>query len=110
MRRPSRSVWLTAAALGVSAAEPQSARAQPYFTNDVTARFSVSWREVDAAGQPVATPNELLEPGEGARISVSLGLTPGVGTAVPYYERVGTRRRPARSPGWDTGSLILPPA
>ncbi len=43
------------------------------------------WREVIAGSNiPIAQPNGLLEPGEGALVVLSLSFSPPVGTPVPY--------------------------
>lgn len=48
------------------------------------AHFTLSWSEVvEGTSTPVNSPNGLLEPGEAARLSVSIDFTP-VGTLVPY--------------------------
>ncbi len=49
--------------------------------------LTLSWSEVVAGTNvPVASPNGFLEPGEGARIGLTVSFSPPVGTPVPYQQ------------------------
>ena len=66
--------------------------------------YTVNFVEVLAGtNAPVPTPNGILEPGEAARLSVSVSFTPAVGTTVAYT--------PPPSPGIGTmagfGSMVV---
>jgi hypothetical protein len=73
----------TPIAVSACAVIAESAAAQ-YETTDVALHFALGWAEVDPQGHPVPAPNGLVEPGEGVRFSISVALTPGVGTTVAY--------------------------
>jgi hypothetical protein len=85
MRTRSPRRWLPCAVLLGCVGAHRPACAQTNFTYQATATFSVTWSEVDPAGQPIADPNGLLEPDEGARISVTISVAPAIGTSVTYY-------------------------
>jgi hypothetical protein len=60
--------------------------------------LQLSWHEVDAlTGLPVASPNGVLEPGEGARVMLSASFSPPVGGMVPSP--------PALGPDWTVRGL-----
>jgi hypothetical protein len=64
------------AAVGLLA--PSGLLAQP-----LTMYHHLSFTEVDAVtGLPIANPNGILEPGEGARIALSISFDPSVGTVL----------------------------
>jgi hypothetical protein len=120
------------AALSLLAGAAAPAAAQELVT------FSLSFVEVVAgspgAGTPVANPNGLLNPGEAARLEVSITITPGIGspvTFVPppapgsgtiaglasiYFDIVGSGDNGgagvwsglSRAPGWALGGVGLP--
>lgn len=47
--------------------------------------YSLDWYEVVAnTSTPVASPNGVLEPGEGARLAVTVTISPGVGSVATY--------------------------
>jgi hypothetical protein len=71
------------AALGASSS---LACAQAQSNPPVTVTYHLSWTEVSATAPyaPVATPNGLLEPGEGARFAFNASYTPGHGTPLTY--------------------------
>ncbi|MFN0134164.1 MAG: hypothetical protein ACKVW3_16740 [Phycisphaerales bacterium] len=47
--------------------------------------YSMTWHEVMAGtNQPVATPNGVIEPGEGVRIALKVLITPGIGSTAIY--------------------------
>jgi hypothetical protein len=70
-----------AAIAAVTIVMPASAQ---LFTLDVAGTYALTWEEVDQFGQPVANPNGALDPGEGARFTMALELTPAIGAVVSY--------------------------
>lgn len=51
----------------------------------VSITYSWTWSEVLAhSSTPVSSPNGLIEPGEGARLSLTTTITPGIGSTVTY--------------------------
>jgi hypothetical protein len=68
------------------------------FAGFAAAELHFDWAEVDAVtGLPVAAPNGVLDPGEAARVSLSVSFSPGVGTLIPPPYALG--------PGWYIHSL-----
>jgi hypothetical protein len=50
-----------------------------------TVTYTLSFVEVQAGtNTPVANPNGVVEPGEGARVQVSVNITPGIGSNATY--------------------------
>ncbi|MFN0131598.1 MAG: hypothetical protein ACKVW3_03550 [Phycisphaerales bacterium] len=49
--------------------------------------YQLAWSETIAnSNQPVPSPNGLIEPGEGVRIYLTVTVSPGVGSTVPYSQ------------------------
>ncbi len=76
-------VGLMLAAVGGVAA---LANAQAQSTPPVTVTYTLAWTEVDAAAPyaPVANPNGILEPGEGARFTFNGEFDVAPGTSIAY--------------------------
>ncbi len=57
----------------------------PSVSAQETVTYTLTWSEVNAGtATPVASPNSVLDPGEGARIHVSVEIAPGIGAPATY--------------------------